>query len=409
MFGSEILDVAIGLVLVFTLVSIICTTVREGIETWLQTRAAYLERGIRELLDDKDGTGLSRALYEHPLIHGLYTGDYRTRTATAEPPLFANGRRLPSYIPSGNFALALMDIAARGPKTDLVSSDPRAPVLDLASVRANVLNIGNTSVQRLLLTTIDAAQGDLDRARAAIETWYDSAMDRVSGWYKRSSQWIIFWIGLFVAVGLNVNTVTIADHLYRTDATRAALVARAETAVADPDFQEQGYAAARTALDSLNLPIGWSQGWGAPRTGTDERAKGVWNNAIAPIVGWLLTAFAATLGAPFWFDLLNKIMVIRSTVKPREKSPEEASEDRQRRAPTRPTNGTGDGSAGGHLAAAGVAVSPGAARIVAGAPPPPAGKVPTPADVESAVDGCDVAVEEPTADEDLPPSEGGVA
>jgi hypothetical protein len=61
------------------------------------------------------------------------------------------------------------------------------------------------------------------------------------------------------------------------------------------------------------------------------------------------------------------------------------------------------------LAAAGVAVSPGAARIVAGAPPPPAGKVPTPADVESAVDGCDVAVEEPTADEDLPPSEGGVA
>jgi len=38
---------------------------------------------------------------------------------------------------------------------------------------------------------------------------------------------------------------------------------------------------------------------------------------------------AATLGAPFWFDVLNKITVIRSTVKPHEKSPEEASEDRQ--------------------------------------------------------------------------------
>jgi hypothetical protein len=35
------------------------------------------------------------------------------------------------------------------------------------------------------------------------------------------------------------------------------------------------------------------------------------------------------MGAPFWFDLLNKIMVVRSTVKPKEKSPEEASEDRQ--------------------------------------------------------------------------------
>ena len=47
------------------------------------------------------------------------------------------------------------------------------------------------------------------------------------------------------------------------------------------------------------------------------------------LVGWLLTAFAATLGAPFWFDILNKVMVIRATVKPREKSGEEGSEDRQ--------------------------------------------------------------------------------
>ena len=44
--------------------------------------------------------------------------------------------------------------------------------------------------------------------------------------------------------------------------------------------------------------------------------------------GWLMTAFAVMLGAPFWFDMLNKFMVIRSTVKPREKSREEGSEDR---------------------------------------------------------------------------------
>jgi hypothetical protein len=50
---------------------------------------------------------------------------------------------------------------------------------------------------------------------------------------------------------------------------------------------------------------------------------------IAPILGWIFTAFAATLGAPFWFDVLNQIMVIRSTVKPHEKSGEEASLDRQ--------------------------------------------------------------------------------
>jgi hypothetical protein len=48
-------------------------------------------------------------------------------------------------------------------------------------------------------------------------------------------------------------------------------------------------------------------------------------------LGWLVTALAIMLGAPFWFDVLNKFVVVRSTVKPHEKSPEEASEDRQER------------------------------------------------------------------------------
>jgi len=70
----------------------------------------------------------------------------------------------------------------------------------------------------------------------------------------------------------------------------------------------------------MKLPIGWNP---APPVNDVP-------NVLVLILGWLVTAFAATLGAPFWFDVLNKIMVIRSTVKPHEKSPEEASEDRQK-------------------------------------------------------------------------------
>jgi hypothetical protein len=43
--------------------------------------------------------------------------------------------------------------------------------------------------------------------------------------------------------------------------------------------------------------------------------------------GWLLTGMAISLGAPFWFDLLNKFMVVRSTIKPQEKSQTEPSKD----------------------------------------------------------------------------------
>lgn len=77
MFGSEFLDVAIGLVFIYALVSILCTAVREGIEAWLKTRAAYLEHGVRELLADPQGHGLAKAVFEHPLIYGLYHGEYQ--------------------------------------------------------------------------------------------------------------------------------------------------------------------------------------------------------------------------------------------------------------------------------------------------------------------------------------------
>jgi hypothetical protein len=50
-------------------------------------------------------------------------------------------------------------------------------------------------------------------------------------------------------------------------------------------------------------------------------------------LGWLLTALAVSLGAPFWFDMLNKIIVVRSTVKPHEKSREEGSKDAKKETP----------------------------------------------------------------------------
>jgi hypothetical protein len=52
-----------------------------------------------------------------------------------------------------------------------------------------------------------------------------------------------------------------------------------------------------------------------------------WQLWFIKLAGLLLTGLAISQGAPFWFDILNKFMVIRSTVKPREKSHEEKSKD----------------------------------------------------------------------------------
>ncbi|MET0298457.1 MAG: hypothetical protein ABW036_01805 [Flavitalea sp.] len=409
MFGSATLDVIIGIIFIFMLVSIICSCIREGIEAFLKTRSAYLEAGIRELLNDKDGTGLAKAFYTHPLIHSLFAKQYKPGKASEKISFLQKGTGLPSYIPAKNFALTLMDIAARGRETDEVSGHPQSPIISIEGIRNNIQNLDNPYVQRAVLTALDASQGNLELAQKKLQDWYDSAMDRVSGWYKRATSWIIFGIGLAVAIIFNINTITIANYLYKDAGARQALVARAESAAKDTSYNSKRYNEAVETLNEINLPIGWENGaYAGTHTikaldGTTlvdpKQTSGAWNGFFKILLGWLLTAFAAMVGAPVWFDLLNKVMVIRATVKPHEKSPEEGSEDWQK--PKTPFGGSLTGPAG--INERGIAPLP-------TAPPqqPQTNNSPNIRDRDADLDSCHVPKGDPTPDEDLPEAKGGV-
>ena len=109
MFNSTILDVAIGMIFVYLLLSLMCSAANELIELWLKNRAADLERGIRELFNDRNRTtGLVERIYSHPLVSGLFEKPYDATRLNWFKRLLGLVN-LPSYIPARNFALALMD------------------------------------------------------------------------------------------------------------------------------------------------------------------------------------------------------------------------------------------------------------------------------------------------------------
>ena len=491
MFNSNILDVAIGMIFVYLLLSLMCSAANEIIELMLKKRAIDLERGIRELLcpgTDSGTDDIVAKLYNHALINNLFGGTYE------ESRIGSKLRRvlrtqLPSYIPARSFALALMDLVGTVPAaTPLTDVKPAAPppaplvteplsgaagatvgppasvtpaqvVVNLPATEGaeppptvsaadskNPPETGNPVMRlreaicnspllpeisrRSLVTCLDAAGNDVVKVRENIENWFDSSMDRVSGWYKRRAQLTILVVGSFVAITVNVDTITVAKRLSTDKAVRESLVAAADayskanaqpsatpTPAASPSpaaspeaaasssptastspkptpeplptpppvcVQEESSEAclaemkkigedensescriAKTCLDpnsiecrreknlllacrnpdsakckylsneqqlrGLSLPIGWDDKsdpkrhftgwtWAGDRGGWWDQVKWHW-------LGWLLTALAISLGAPFWFDLLNKFIVIRSAVKPHEKSPEEGSKD----------------------------------------------------------------------------------
>ncbi len=310
MFNSNIIDVAIGLVFIFLLLSLICSAAHEIIEAFLKARAANLERGIQELAGNNSEEFVTK-LYDHGLINSLYRGKYAPVAKGFFRRTFqryVHGPDLPSYIPSKNFALALIDLKNTG--TELPQN-----------------------IKDALQAFEHVAGQNVAQLQQHIEEWYNSSMDRVSGWYKRRSQWIVLVLGLVAAIAVNADCIAIAKRLSTDSNLRQSVEHMAEGAANTNPANDT-----RTPIDRIKDDLAKLDGIGLPlgRNYSFRNPGDLWTATRAHWAGWLITALAISLGAPFWFDMLNKIMIVRSTVKPSEKSGDEASKD-AKKTPAPPT------------------------------------------------------------------------
>ncbi len=504
MFGSQILDTAIGIVFIFVLVSTLVTIGNELIASVLNSRAAWLRVGVERLL----GSDLAAALYAHPMVGGA-----QEAPGNDEPSLRQRWVRLgglariwareggaqPSYIASRTFANVLLDLvhaktevlqsaqealgrlcgiaspgssghtgggtdsvdapatdfatfsaSARRTADDLTTKSPTVAVAlrrlvlqmpastSLEDARTAVLGFSdaltahglqdmlaalpNKKVGDVLRVLLRDAEGDIDVFKANVEIWFNNAMDRVAGWYKRRSQWVVFALGIAIAVAMNIDSLSIIHVLQTSPAARDSLVAQAKaysaasnSASADPAAHvvdagvtytgtlhlsaasahggkvllasdsprvtlassqvdlsagqqdiavvvqtsasgpavdasisgkttgsepasgtlrlhvgaglSQQFEAIQSRLLQLDLPIAWVRSANAKES--DRRSFNVIPESGSDAVdtfsfhalGWLVTALAATLGAPFWFDMLNRIVAIRSAGKAPEEKP----------------------------------------------------------------------------------------
>jgi putative peptidoglycan binding protein len=314
------LDVAIGLSLVYLVLSLLCSSIQEAISSYRGWRASTLEQGIRNLLQKQpfsnphgEPSDLADAVYAHPLVNALAPGETK-----------------PSYIAGRTFAQALLGVLHASAGTDgTLAALPRA-----------IAALPNGDVRAALQTFVLEAGDDVAAIRANIERWFDDTMERVSGWYKRHVTLALRIIAVVVAVGMNVDTIRIVTALREIPALREGAVASARDAVANrdslltPRAREARDAELEQTLKRLDLPMGLPTPWwpsvlalvsdktsAASSRGneppTDESPQLLEGEDLAwailsTVVGWFITAAALSLGAPFWFDTLNKLLNLRS-------------------------------------------------------------------------------------------------
>lgn len=286
------IDVAIGLSMIFLGTSLFVTILNEYVAQALDLRGKALRTALVRLIDDDN---VVAALARSPALRPFFDNEARTST-------------LPSYVEPQILARLLIG-GLRASSTD---SNP------LESVTASIRTLPDSNLRSQLLALTATAGSSMDELIKVTSNWADQSLTVLGESYKRNLRTISFFIGLGVAVAFNIDTLFLTEHLYRNKESRDTTVALAlkiaetsdkevfdaclalpmEKRKADPHCAELLRLVDHIKEQSESggkLPIGWKD------------ASFKWTS----IPGWLLTALALSLGAPFWFDLLNKIVNVR--------------------------------------------------------------------------------------------------
>lgn len=314
--GFAAIEVLIGLSFLFFLLSTACSAIQEMLASALGWRAKTLEdavgnmlgnpkirRGVKEWIGGVDKQGADRAAeaaHENVALPADLTQEvfehWRIKALVRDPESKQRRRSRPSYLPPRALSLAVAETLARHAPANGEASDTETPWKRtddeiLAAIHKALEDVPLDHPREVLQKAAVNAHADLERFRMHVETAFEDAMERASGWYKRKAQLVLALLATIFAIGLNVDAVRVATQLYNDEAVRTAVVSRV------PADQPQEAADAVTQVKQLQLPLGWA----SDNTPSDI---GGW---LSRVPGWLITIAALNLGAPFWFDLLSRL------------------------------------------------------------------------------------------------------
>jgi hypothetical protein len=316
MLFTPILDIALALVFIYFILSTISSSVNEIIANVTNLRATQLKKAIEDLLFDEKWKSIAKDIISSPYIKVLQKDE--------GDDFFPVD--IPASVFSNAFIHTLQDVYKVSFKPAQLSKLPS--------------KVGDTDTGIFLRSIILGANGDVEKARTLIENYYNSAMDGLTKLYKKNVKRFSFIFAFIIAVILNIDTINIATNLWNSPQARESAASginsilnsnnklvssfKIDTARIDNaskklimtqlDSIKQSVVAIGKADSTLRLipiPIGWESG------NYPEMKAGTFNllGLLTKLIGWVITAFAIMLGAPFWFDVLNKITGLKSSLK----------------------------------------------------------------------------------------------
>ena len=296
----QMLTIVLGIIFILLLLSLLASTIMELVSSFLQLRGKNLERALHNLLASSD-SDTEKSTLNAFMNNALY-----------RQLSYKNGKKLktPSYVSAQSFQSILFNI--------LLGDTPQ----EMNNIRTTITKLENQDLKAVLLQLLNESEDNLDNFKSRVHGWYNDVMDRSTAWYKQNTQKLLVMIGFALAVVFNADTIAIYQRQGSDPQALQQVVTMAEAYVArndaasiqqhDPEFEKiyqdlKGLVQQDLEQARRPLGLGWDNGDQIMQMGALD-----W---LTKLLGWVVTALAISLGAPFWFDLLKKIVNIRQASK----------------------------------------------------------------------------------------------
>ncbi|GLW10596.1 hypothetical protein Misp01_57240 [Microtetraspora sp. NBRC 13810] len=350
---SVYIDLAIGLVLAFLMLSLLVSGINEGIVRLLSIRSKFLWAYLRDTLDGGPEEGRS-------WIPSRIADVFARLPFAADPRPLHDPEPAPAVVtpmPEAPVAEGRAPVAAavdltrrlydrlreidhpKGNRTSIATIPPTrfgVAVMEMVSAEDGGVEGFLRKLEELrsplsghLGGVWRSAAGDLEAFRKGTEVWFDGEMQRLTMLYRRYVRWAVAALGLVVVLVFGMDSLEYAKTLLRDNGYRAGVAAIAgggddglaalrdrctaggETAEPYACVTESFSSPALTrifdhSLVSMRMP---EQGdpvlsWNA----------GAWWDRLLTLGHWpgfLLSYVAVLFGAPFWWDLLRRLTGLR--------------------------------------------------------------------------------------------------
>lgn len=361
MINNEPIEVFAGLIAIFLLYSLLASIIMEIIAKYIGLRARISLKSIAKLLDDSDfydelyvkrifkagwhtkifkpfsKRPFTALFYSHPNIKNLGRNDVDRKPSYISPEMFSNTliqllrgdnfkegensmEHIKTTIIKNNGLVALPEwytssknkskakAIIESKDSPEVLSEAKSEILpEVESINVSTLQIDVLTTYQLKQILLDSGN-DIDVFKTKLQNWFNEMMDRATGWYTKQTRGLLFCIGLLIAVSLNVDTLYIAHQLSIDEDLRQKGFLFAEVMLKDsPATQQTDY---KNTNDTL-VGVKSEKNVETQNKDTKQKVESLPKyNTNYKYLGWIMTAMAISLGAPFWFDLLGKIMNI---------------------------------------------------------------------------------------------------